>query len=106
MSSRKRRYRSASRQAKAELTKTRILAAARKAFSTRGFERATIAAVAELAGVSSPLVYALFKSKEGLLRTVIDSTIFGRDYKALVDKVAAKDDPREMLKTAASITRL
>jgi AcrR family transcriptional regulator len=106
MSTRKRPYQSKTRQAKAELTKKRILAAARKAFSKRGFESTTIDGVAELAGVSAPLVYALFKSKERLLRALLDSTVFGRDYKSLVDRAAAQHDPREILATAASITRL
>jgi AcrR family transcriptional regulator len=106
MSTRKRRYRSESRQAKAELTKKRILIAAKRAFSKHGFDKATIRGVAELAGVSAPLVYALFKSKEGILRALIDSTVFGRDYQTLVDKVALQDDPVEILRTAASITRL
>jgi AcrR family transcriptional regulator len=106
MSTPKRRYRSEARQAKAELTRRRILTAARKVFAKRGFERATIGELADLAGVSASLIYALFKSKEGVLRALIDSTVFGRDYKALVDSVAAQNDPREILNTAASITRL
>jgi AcrR family transcriptional regulator len=106
MATRKRRYRSESRQAKAELTRKRILLAVKKAIAKRGFEKTTIRGVAGLAGVSAPLVYALFKSKEGLLRALIDSTVFGTDYKALVDKVAAQDDPLEILRTAASITRM
>jgi AcrR family transcriptional regulator len=106
MSTRKRRYRSESRQAKAELTKRRILLAVKKAIAKRGFEKTTIKGVAELAGVSAPLVYALFKSKEGVLRALIDSTVFGTDYKALVDKVTGQNDPVDILRTAASITRL
>jgi AcrR family transcriptional regulator len=106
MPTRKRPYRSESRQAKAALTKQRILVAAKRAFSRRGFENATINEVAELAGASAPLVYALFKSKEGLLRALIDSTVFGTDYRALVAKVTAQKDPEEILRTAASITRL
>ena len=52
MTPRKRRYQSEFRRAKAELNRTRILMAARKTFVTRGFERATIRDVAELARVS------------------------------------------------------
>jgi AcrR family transcriptional regulator len=106
MSTRKRPYRSESRRAKSELTRKRILIAAKRVIAKRGFEKATIGAVAELAGVSAPLIYALFKSKEGLLRALIDSTVFGTDYEALVDKVAAQNDPVLVLRTAASITRL
>jgi AcrR family transcriptional regulator len=106
MATRKRRYRSESRQAKAVLRRNRILLAVKKAIAKRGFEKTTIREVAGLARVSAPLVYALFKSKEGLLRALIDSTVFGTDYKALVDKVAAQDDPVEILRKAASITRM
>jgi AcrR family transcriptional regulator len=106
MSIGKRSYRSESRQAQAEQTRKRILVAARRAFSKRGFDHTTIREVASIAGISAPLVYALFKSKEGLLRALIDSTVFGRDYQALVDKVREQHDPVEILRTAASITRL
>ena len=105
MSNLKRSYRSELRHAKAERTKKSILAAARKTFLRDGFEKATIGRVAELAGVSAPLVYAQFKSKEGLLRALIDSTVFGADYNALVEKVTAQNDPFEALKMAAAITR-
>jgi AcrR family transcriptional regulator len=106
MSTSKRPYRSESRQAQAEQTRKRILVAARRAFSKHGFDHATIREVAAIAGVSAPLVYALFKSKAGLLRALIDSTVFGRDYQALVEKAVGEQDPVEILRTAASITRL
>jgi AcrR family transcriptional regulator len=105
MSTRKRTYRSDSRQANATLNRNRILTAAQKAFSKRGFEEVTIRGVAELAGVSAPLVYALFKSKEGLLRELIDSRVFGDDYASLVENLTAQTDPVAVLKAAASITR-
>jgi AcrR family transcriptional regulator len=101
----KRRYHSEVRQAQAELTKQRILAAAKKLFSQQGFDKATIGGVADLAGVSAPSVYTLYKSKEGLLRELVHSTIFGAEYKALVDKVVTNSDVVESLRTAASITR-
>lgn len=102
----KRRYQSESRRAKAELSRKRILVAARKTFVTRGFERATIRNVAALARVSAPLVYATFKSKEGLLRALIESSVFGQDYKAMVDRIAAEREPAQTLRMAAAITRL
>ena len=106
MTPRKRRYQSEFRRAKAELNRTRILMAARKTFVTRGFERATIRDVAELARVSAPLVYATFKSKEGLLRALIESNVFGKDYNAMVERIAAERQPAQTLRMAAGITRL
>lgn len=105
MSNVKRSYRSDFRQAKAQQTKKSILRAARKAFLKYGFENATIDRVAELADVSSPLVYAQFKSKEGLLRALIDSAVFGTGYNALVEKVTAQRDSVKALNAAASVTR-
>jgi AcrR family transcriptional regulator len=106
MSTRKRAYRIERRQAKADLTRERVLAAARRMFGRHGFDRTTIAAVAEQAGVSAPLVYALFKSKEGLLRALVDTRVFGEDYARLVATVAQQADPVELLRTVAKITRL
>ena len=106
MKRRKRRYQSESRRAKAELSRTRILAAARKTFGARGFERATIKDVAELARVSAPLVYATFKSKEGLLRALIESNVFGKDYNTMVERITAEREPAQTLRIAAGITRL
>ncbi|MCU1384108.1 MAG: putative transcriptional regulator, TetR family [Acidobacteria bacterium] len=105
MSTRTRTYRSDSRRAKAALNRKRILTAAQKAFSRRGFDEVTIGGVAALAGVSAALVYALFKSKEGLLRALIDTRVFGPDYVSLVEKLTAQTDPVDVLNTAARITR-
>jgi AcrR family transcriptional regulator len=103
--SEKRNYDSKSRRAQAELTKKRILAAAKKLFSTNGVEKTTIDALADLAEVASPTVYALFKSKEGILMELMYTTLFGPQYQSLVEKAKAFDDPRESLKMAASIAR-
>lgn len=105
MSTGQRSYQSDSRRAKAELTKKAILDAARKIFSKQGFEKATIDGIAELAGVSAPLIYSHFKSKEGLMRALIDSAVFGADYKVLVEKVITEQNPAEMLRAVARITR-
>ena len=45
-----------------------MLAAAERAFAERGFHNASVDAIAEAAGISKPMVYAYFDSKEGLYR--------------------------------------
>jgi len=102
----KREYSSESRRASAELTRKRILAAAKELFAAQGFEKATIAAVAEQAGVSAPSVYAIYKSKEGLLRELVHSAVYGAEYQALVDRVLTASNPLECIHIAASITCL
>jgi AcrR family transcriptional regulator len=47
-------------------TRTRILAAAREQFAAQGYERATLRAIAHLAGVDQRLVTHFFGSKHGV----------------------------------------
>lgn len=49
-----------------------MLAVAEKTFATRGFHEASMDEIAELAGISKPMVYAYFGSKEGLYRACIE----------------------------------
>lgn len=45
-----------------------MLAVAERAFAEKGFHAASVDAIAEAAGISKPMVYAYFGSKEGLYR--------------------------------------
>ena len=101
----KRVYNSESRVAQAQETRKRILSSARNLFTSQGFEKTTIDRLAELAYVSTPTIYSLFKSKEGILRELMHAILFGPQYKLLVDKALSLADPKETLKMAASITR-
>ena len=64
----KRQYVSKTRSQAADATKARVLRAARALFVRHGIDRTTVAQVAAKARVSVPTVYALYKSKEGILR--------------------------------------
>ena len=55
---------------KSEVTRHRILQAARDVFTVNSFQAAGIRAVAEKAGVRHPLVVHYFKSKAALFETV------------------------------------
>lgn len=48
-----------------------MLAAAAQVFAARGFHAASMGEIAERAGVSKPMVYAYFESKEGLWRSCL-----------------------------------
>jgi len=66
-------YSLARRQAAADETRTRVIAAARELIvSAAGFQRFTIDAVARQAGVARMTVYYQFRSKRGLLEAVFD----------------------------------
>ena len=47
-----------------------MLEAAERAFADRGFHAASVDAIAEASGITKPMVYAYFGSKEGLYRAV------------------------------------
>jgi AcrR family transcriptional regulator len=105
MSIRKKRpYRSETRRKQADQTKRRILRAAKELFSKHGIDKVTIDELAAKAEVSSPTIFALFRSKRGLLRALMDENLFGERYEALVAEAKAAH-PLERLRMAASITR-
>lgn len=101
----KRIYRSELRKARASETRGRILLAARKLFERRGIQDVTIPDLAREAGVSAPTVFALFKSKVGLVRTLIEETLFGERYRAMVEGALSADDPVERLRRTAALSR-
>jgi AcrR family transcriptional regulator len=49
-----------------------MLQVAERAFAERGFHAASVDAIAEAAGVSKPMVYTYFGSKDGLYRACMD----------------------------------
>jgi len=101
----RRTYDSSRRKAAAEQTRRRILQAARRLFSTHGFDKVTIAELASEAGVAPPTIYAAYRSKSGVLQALLREALFGGRYEALVKKALASDDPRERIRMAASIAR-
>ena len=64
----KRRYDSPRRREQAAATRRQILRAAQQLFERQGYAAASIAGIAEAAGVSVKTVYLAFESKSGLLR--------------------------------------
>jgi len=101
-----RRYNAASRQAKAEQTRARILAAAKAQFSARGVDAVTIDDIALEAGVAPPTVYAQFRSKVGILKEIIKGAFFGPHYARIAERTRVTDDPVELLRITASISRV
>lgn len=63
-----------------------ILAAATRTFGTLGYAATSVAAVAEQAGISKPLVYSYFGSKEGLFTETLRRT--GEELAAEMERIA------------------
>jgi AcrR family transcriptional regulator len=74
-----RRYRSPHREQQARRTRARIITAAARRFTERGYAGTTMRAVAADAGVALPTVELVFGTKARLLKAVIDTAIAGDD---------------------------
>jgi len=102
-------YDNSARAAAARATRTRVLAAAREAFLTRGYAGTTIREVAQAAGVSQETVYKRFGGKAGLLKDVYDVAMAGDEepvpISARPEAIAVRDaaDPAA---AAAAYARL
>jgi AcrR family transcriptional regulator len=101
----KRKYNSLNRRKKSEQTREAIAEAAKELFASRGFESVTIDEIAGKAGRPLPTVYALFKSKKGILMEVMERALFGQEYTALVRQTKAVTQPIERLRGVAKIAR-
>jgi AcrR family transcriptional regulator len=105
MTSRKRRYVSAARDAAADNTRRRVLDAATFLFARSGIDHVTIAQVAARAKVSVPTVYAAFRSKQGILRAILEPAVFGPAFQAAHAKLEGVTDPVALVALTAEVAR-
>lgn len=78
---------------------------ARALFTRRGIDAATIDAIARKARVSASTVYALFKSKEGVLRALMEAALFGGKYQAAVARLDGVTDPVQQIAMTPAVAR-
>ena len=71
----------------------------RKLFAEKGFEAVTIEEIAAKAGVSKPVVYEHFGSKDGLYAVIVDREM--NVLLAMVTDSLTADNPRALLEQAA-----
>ena len=101
----KRPYQSLVRQRQADDTRRRIVDATRRLLKSEGYAGMTIEAIAQRAEVSAQSVYAIFKSKTGILTELLDQSTFGADYEDAVRQALSASDPEARLRLAAPIAR-
>src|SRR5207248_7306487 len=101
----KRRYKSLVRQRQAGDTRRRIVDAARQLLQSAGYDGMTIEAIAQRAEVSAQSVYAVFRSKTGILTELLDQSTFGDEYEEAVRQALSARDPETRLRLAAGIAR-
>ena len=101
----KRLYKSLVRRRQAGDTRRRIVEATRQLLQSEGYAGMTIEAIAQRAEVSAQSVYAIFKSKTGILTELLDQATFGADYEDAVRQAMGASDPETRLRLAARIAR-
>jgi AcrR family transcriptional regulator len=102
---RKRPYKSLVRQRQAGDTRRRIVDATRQLLQSEGYDGMTIEAIAQRAEVSPQSVYAIFRSKTGILTELLDQSTFGDEYEEAVRQALSARDPETRLRLAARIAR-
>jgi AcrR family transcriptional regulator len=80
-----------SREQKNELTRGRLLAAARDVFVRRGYHGASLEEIADEAGFSRGALYHHFESKEALFLALLDERLAERERE--MEQVFGSDDP-------------
>lgn len=101
----RRSYKSPVRERQADDTRRRITEAARQLLQREGYAGMTIEAIAQRAEVSAQSVYAIFKSKTGILIALLDESMFGPDYQELAQRALQATDPEIRLRHAAGAAR-
>jgi AcrR family transcriptional regulator len=101
----KRPYKSLVRERQASDTRRRIAEATRQLLQSEGYAGMTVEAIAKRAEVSAQSVYALFKSKSGILTELLDQVTFGADYEDAVRQAMSANEPETRLRLTARIAR-
>ena len=102
---RKRRYNADARARSAKDTRRRILAAAKALFGRKGIDRVTIADVGARAEVAESTVYAIYKSKDGILRALMEQALFGSEFQHAQQLLAGVTDSVALVALTAQVSR-
>lgn len=100
-----RSYNAEGRRKAAEATRHNVLRAARKLFVKQGIDAVTIAQIAEAAGVAASTVYARYKSKEGILRALMRTALFGERFRVVQSTLQGVTDPVRRIALSAHVAR-
>src|SRR5215472_12754526 len=101
----KRPYKSLVRERQAGDTRRRIVEAAQQLLQSEGYAGMTVEAIARRAEVSAQSVYAIFKSKTGILIEILNQSTFGPEYDEAVRKALSAKHPETRLRLTAPIAR-
>lgn len=83
----KRPYHSPRRQEQAATTRGRIVAAAMRQLEEKGYANMTLESIAHEAGVALQTVYAVCKSKKGVLARILENSVESHNYDKYRDSI-------------------
>lgn len=89
----------------AQQTRRRILAAAAILFARKGIDRVTIDEIGKRAKVAASTVYAIYKSKDGILRGLMEQSLFGPQFQDAQKLLAGVTDPIALIELTARVSR-
>jgi AcrR family transcriptional regulator len=101
----RRAYNSSLRKEQAQLTRGRILDAASRLFTGRGYRGVTVEDIAAEAGVASQTVYAVFGTKLAIAQGIVWSSFDTEGIDQLTAQARASSDLRDQLGVGARIAR-
>jgi AcrR family transcriptional regulator len=104
-SGRKRSYVAPRRAEAASHRRKRILDAAAALFGRKGIDAVTIADIGAKAGVAASTVYAVYRSKDGLLRSLMKRSLFGQQFQAAQAVLKGVSDPIQLIRLTAHVSR-
>lgn len=105
MNKRSRPYVSDVRRQAADATKAGVLHAAKTLFAGGGIDRVTVSQIAKKAKVSVSSVFTLYKSKEGILRGLMKSALFGQRFQVAITSLKRETDPVRLIALTANVAR-
>src|SRR3954452_2733883 len=86
---------------KAPQRREQLMEVATKLFARNGYEATTTAAIAEMAGVTEPILYCHFKSKQELFIAIVKA-VSAQTMQHWTDLIAGVDDPAEQIRRIAA----
>jgi AcrR family transcriptional regulator len=104
----RRSYDSTRRRLQASQTRTEILDAAQRLFLSDGYAQTTVAAIADVAGVSVETIYKTFGGKPGLVRAIQAQALAGAGpvpaYLRSDEMRLSERDPRQVIRNWGTLT--
>ena len=93
------------REERADLTRRRIIGAARALFASKGYGATTLAEIAAGAGVAVQTVYAVYRSKAGVLAALREGVVHDAEAERLFKAAVAEPSGTRKLELFASSIR-